>query len=181
MTLDPRVSALLQQLRASGFQDVSGARASVTLPISAPLLNMLIGMSIPANAPVRELEVHPQSSNRLMVRVRLARPAFLPPINLGLTVERQPELPASPEIVFRMTSLPGLMSLAGAAMSFANVLPPGIRMVGDRIVVDLAAQLARFGQAHLLQYARRVHVSTEEGRLILDLGAQISPAPDPSN
>jgi hypothetical protein len=171
---DPRLAALLQHLQDTGFHDVAGARASVTVPISEALLNAVLAGSIPPSAPVREVYVRPEASNRLAVRVRLAKPAFLPPINLGLVIERQPEFPASPVLVLRLTSLPGLMSLAGAAMSFVNVLPPGVRMVGERIVVDIAAQLERAGQLPLMAHLRRLDVLTEPGRLILDVRVEIA-------
>jgi hypothetical protein len=170
---DPRLAALLEHLQASRFRDVAGARASVVVPVSEALLNAVIAASIPANAPVREVAIRPEASNRMLVRVRLTKPAFLPPVNVGVLIERQPEFPGSPELVLRITSLPGLMSFAGAAMSFVNVLPPGVRMTGDRVFVDIPAQLERFGQSHLLPHVRRINVFTEPGRVILDLQAGI--------
>ena len=40
--MDPRLSGILDRLRASGFAEVKGARASLSIPVSEAILNELI-------------------------------------------------------------------------------------------------------------------------------------------
>jgi hypothetical protein len=170
---DTRFEHILQHLLASRFSDVAGARLSATVPISERLLNELIALLLPRAGAVREVAVRPQAGNRLAVRVKMARPAFLPPISLTLFIDRQPELPSSPLVVFRVASVPGLISVAGAALSFADVLPPGVRLEGDRLIVDLAALLERHGHRALLDYAERLRITTDDGTLVLDVAGRV--------
>lgn len=152
---------------------MAGTRISATVPVAERLLNEIIAASLPQSGALREATVHPQSDNRLGVRVRLARPEFLPPLNATLIIDRQPELPHAPVLGFRVTGLPGLLALFGPVFSIARLLPPGIRLEGDRLLVDLAALLAARGQAQLLGYLDRLQVTSEAGRLVINFEAGI--------
>lgn len=167
---DPRVERLVSHLLSSGFADVKGARVSATVPVAEPLLNAFIASALPAGGPVRDVHVHPEPGDRLTVRVKMARPDFLPPIKLTLHIDKQPALPADPVLVLRVGSLPGLMSIAGPVLSLSGRLPPGVRLEGDRLLVNLATLVEHAGHGALLPLAERVRVTTEAGRLILDLG-----------
>jgi hypothetical protein len=70
-------------------------------------------------------------------------------------------------LVFHITGAGGMMRLAGPAISSFGVLPPGIRLEGDRLLVDLRAVLADRAQPNLLDYAEQLQVLTEEGSLVL--------------
>jgi hypothetical protein len=163
---------IIDELRASRFAEVSGARASATIPLPERLLNEIIGALVPGSAPIRDVTVRPQAANRLAVRARLARPDFLPPFNLILEIERQPQLPDSP-LVLHVLSFPGLMSLAGAALSMAAVFPPGIRMDRDRVLIDVRTLLERQGYGDLVPCLEDLRVTTEEGRLVLGVALRV--------
>ena len=168
------MTSLVQHLVASGFADIAGARASATIPIAETLLNRVIALALPPGCPVRDLTVHPESDDRFTARIKLARPDFLPALNLKLRIEQQPDFPASAVMGFRVASLPGLMSVAGAALSFTRALPPGVRLDADLLTVDLRPLLERQGHAWLLQYAERLHLSTRDGRLIIDVALRVN-------
>ena len=142
MTLDPQRAArlleLLREQQQTGYADVAGALASVTLPLSDRLVSRLVADAMPPGAPVRELDLRASAGNRFSVRVRLARPAFLPPITIHLQIIGQPQFPSDPVFRLRLLSS-GLLSFAGAAMRFLDALPPGIGMDGDIIAVNLRA------------------------------------------
>src|SRR3954470_24290309 len=86
--MDPRFEALLRRQIAAGFQDLRGARADVTLPISDRLLNEVLAAALPPAAAIRDVEVRPRAGNRIGVRFRIAAASFLPPINISLLIER---------------------------------------------------------------------------------------------
>ena len=173
--MDPRLEALLTRQRADGFADLRGATADIAIPISDRLLNEAIAQALPPSAAVRDVQLTSRAGNRIGVRFRIAAAAFLPPVNLTLTIERQPELPASPVLVLRL-ELGGLLSMAGSALRFLNALPPGIQVEQDRILVNLATLLAERGLADLLEYAEQVRVTTTDGAVIVAVRAAI-PAP----
>ena len=170
--IPPQISTLLETLRASGFRDLAGTRLTATIPIGERLLNDIVAAALPPSAPVRDVTVQPQADNRLSVRVKLARLDFLPPVTLTLAIERQPELPASPALRLRIAGLPGLLGFAGPLLVNPK-LPPGVRLDGDLVTIDIATLLVHHGQKELLSYLERLHVTSEAGRLVVDLAARV--------
>ena len=167
--MDARIRDLLDRLQRSRFDDLRGAQASARVPIAERLLNEVIHHSLPPGGAVKDARVRPRAGNKIDIQVKLARPAFLPPLNFTAVIERQPDLPRSPEIVLRLSSLPGVMSLAGGAAAFFNVLPPGVRMEGERVLIDIAELARQHGQAEALDYVRRLQVTTTDGVVVLEI------------
>jgi hypothetical protein len=174
--VDPRFSRVLEPLRASRFAGLAGTRLSATIPIAERLLNDLLGASVPSSAPVRDVTVQPKPSNRLRVTAKLTRAEFLPPISVTLEIESQPVLPDSP-LVLRILSLPGLLSLAGAALSISTLLPPGIKVQDQRVFVDVRVLLERYGYGEIVRYVESLRVTTEEGKLVLDVQLRVPAQP----
>jgi hypothetical protein len=170
--MDPRLAALLKRQWETGLSDLRGAHADVTLPISDRLLNEAISEALPASAPVRDLQLASRPGNRIRLRFRVSAASFLPPLNLTVLIERQPELPASPILVLRLET-GGLLSFAGSALRFLEALPPGVRIEEDRIHVDLSTLLAERGLAGLLEFVEQVHVTTIEGALVVTIRAVV--------
>jgi hypothetical protein len=169
---DPRLVRILEQLRASRFTDLAGARVSASIPVSGRLLTELVASSIPPAAPLRDVTIHPQRGDRFSVRARLTRVDFLPPLKITAAIERQPELPDSP-LVLRLGSFPGLIAMIGAALPIASKLPPGIRMDGDRVLVDLKTLAECQGYADLLSLIETIRLTTDEGRLIVEVEVRV--------
>jgi hypothetical protein len=170
--VDERFAELFRRQLASGFEDVRGADASITLPVSERLLNEVIARTIPRSAPVRELHVKPEAGNRFLVRARIGSSPLLPPISLTLSIDRQPEFPASPVLILRL-QMSGLLSLAGPALRFMNALPPGIRVEHDRVYVDLPTLLETRHLASYLDYVKELRVNTLDGTVVLSIRAGI--------
>jgi hypothetical protein len=174
--MDPRLAALaglVARQQASGFPGLSGSEVQATIRISSEVLNEAIGATLGSVTAVRDLGVQPRVGNRFDVRVKLAKPAFLPTLNLGLAIERQPQFPADPVLVMKLTGAAGMIGFAGPAITGAGVLPPGIRLDGDRILVDMRILLQQYGQTALLDHVEQVQVMTEEGRLVLLVHARV--------
>jgi hypothetical protein len=169
--LDPRLLAILEQLRASRFAGIQGTRAALSIPISERLLNELVPAMMPASAPVRDLQIRPQADNRLAVRARASRLEFLPPVTISLQIEQQPRLPDTP-LVIRILSLPGLLSIASSLLSPSS-LPPGIRLDRDRVLVDVRQLLELKGFGEVVPLIERLHVASEEGRRRLDVELKV--------
>ncbi len=113
--------------RVAIFPTMAGAEAAATLPISDRLISRVIAQRLSPSAPIRELEVRAHQGDQISVRMRLSKPAILPPVQIRLAIEQQPQLPAAPILVVGIVSQ-GLASLAVNALKFVDVLPPGITL-----------------------------------------------------
>lgn len=168
------MTRFLEQLRSTGFRDLSGSQTATTLTIGETLLNAAVAAALSPRAPLRELSVHPQADDRLAIRAKLVRPEFLPPISAIIAIERQPELPGNPTLGLRITGLAGLFALAGPLLSLAPKLPRGLRLDGDLLTVDLRELLVDRGQEDLLGLVQRIAVHSEEGRIRIELDARVT-------
>jgi hypothetical protein len=157
---------LLQQLQSDRFSELSGSRASIALRVSDRLVSREVARHLPPHVPIRELDIVAQADNVVAVRLRLTKPAFLPPIQIRLVIERQPELPGSPQLVLALVSQ-GVASFAGMALKFADVLPPGVTYVDGRFVVDFAAILGQRDAAELLTYVHQMQITTVDGQFVI--------------
>ena len=165
--MNPRLLELFTRQQTSGFPGLAGSDARATIRVAAPLLNEAVTSALASTPAVRDVSVQPRASNRFDVRLTLAKPAFLPSLNLTLIIERQPELPADPVLVMRISGAGGMMRLAAPAITSFGLLPPGVRLEGEHLLVDLRTLMQQHGQAAQLDYAERLQVMTEEGTLIL--------------
>ena len=170
---DPQLWQILEGLHRSGFQELAGARVTAMIPIGERLLNEFIATSLPPSGAIRAASVQARADNRLSVRIKLARPEFLPPFTATVLIDRQPELPHLPSVAFRVTGIAGLLALAGPLFSLGSMLPAGVRLEGDLLTVDLAALLAQRGQQEWLAYLDRLRVTTEPGRLVIDAEVKV--------
>ena len=161
---------LFRRLHASGFRDFSGARVTAAVPASEALLNELIAASLPPTAPVRSVSIRPDAGNHFSVRI-VPKVSLIPAITLKLAIERQPQLPSSPVIVLRMVTLGGLFGLASGAI--AGLLPAGVTLQGERILVDLRTFAAQRGAAEAFQYLTALQIETEPGRVVLRVDAGV--------
>jgi hypothetical protein len=169
--MDPRLQQILIHQQTAGFPDLQGADASLTLPISDRLLNEMLASLVALPSQIRELQLQAHADNRIGVRIKPAG-SFLPTFNLTVLIDRQPELPASPVLVLKL-QMGGLMGLVGPALRFFDSLPRGIRVDGDRVLVDLAILAEQRGLGSWLAYLDVLRVDTGEGVLIVTLRAAV--------
>jgi hypothetical protein len=170
----PWWTPLLAELQRTGFAELAGAQATARVPVPDRLIGPAITEQLPADAPVRSVELRAHPHNEFRVRVRLRRLALMPPVQLRFRIERQPQLPASPVLTLLMAPS-GLGALAGPALRFLDTLPPGIGVEGHRIHVDLAVLARRYG-VPAFDYLTSIEISTEEGRFIVTAAAALPPA-----
>ena len=166
--MDRWLEGLLRDVRAGQPADLAGTRIEARVAVTDDLLNRVLQEKLPPGAAVKEVRVTIDAHGG-RVSVRLAKPSFLPALNVRVTIERQPEFPAAPVLVLRIDMPPGVAAIAGAALSFLKSLPAGHRLEGDRLHVDIPAVLRERGYAWVLPYVRGVRVTLEPGRLVHNL------------
>jgi hypothetical protein len=170
--VDERLERLLRQQLGSGFADLRGAEAAITLPVSERLLNDLVAEAVPSSAPVRDLQIAPEAADRFSVRLRVGSSPLIPRLKIALSIERQPELPTSPVLVLKVESA-GLMTFAGPMLRLLNALPAGIAVHDDRIHIDLRALADRRGLAPVLDYLTELRVNTVPGAVVMTLRGRL--------
>lgn len=172
--MDRRLQALLNRQQANGFAGLAGTEARAAVRVSAQLLNEAIGAFAGASPAIRELAVAPRAGNRFDVHVKLTKPAFLPAISLTAAIERQPQLPDDATIVLQLSGGGGVMRFAGPAVAAFGTLPPGVRMDGDRVIIDLRTLMAANRQSEWLDYVEKLDISTDEGAVVLYVQARVT-------
>jgi hypothetical protein len=171
------VSQVVAQLQASGFQDLAGTRVSARVPVSDALLNQIIAAALRGtSSPVRSVHVRPLAGERFETLVTTSMP-FVPPLTVHVAVDQQPRFPASPFLVLRWSFLGGLGAIASRFVgALEKKLPPGIRLDGDRIVIDIAAIARRSGPVGAVDWVRyltRLEIHTVDDRAIVDIEARV--------
>jgi hypothetical protein len=157
-----------------GFADLGGSEGQAALRVSERLLNTILADAISGSSKVRELQVSPRAGNHLGVRLIVAKPSFLPPITFDVIIDKQPSLPDDPVLGLTLSGMGGLLRFAGPVAGFLQSLPPGVRLEGERVFVDLRVALAAHGLSTVLNYLKDVAVGTEEARLVIVFAAAVS-------
>jgi hypothetical protein len=179
----PAAGELFDQLRASNFRDVAGARLVADIPVSDEILNeLLAGWIAAAERPVRDLRVRTGPGNRARIEITLRKFSFIP-VLVDLFIERQPRLPESPAVILRWAAGSSAWTwLASQALKFAGRLPRGVEIDGDRVSVDLFSVLEDRGFAAVIPFLARVEITTIEARVMVHVALRVSeppPASDP--
>lgn len=169
---------LLNDLRRTRFADLAGSRAASDLVIPQRLINRVLADALAGSeGRLRGVTVTIHPEYRFHLDLQLSR-SFVPSIAVEAVLDRQPSLPDRPELVFRWRmALPGLAALAGSAATFLGKLPPGVRMEGDRVFVDIRPIVERAGVADLLPLLSELTLSTREQILDVHLVAHVTGAP----
>jgi len=168
--MDARWRTALDLLVQTHFADLAGARLALTLPVSDRLLTALARAELRPSGPVRDVDLIAETGNQIAVRVRLTKPAFLPPLTVRLRIESQPILPDAPVLRLHITS-----RVAAFAAQLLATLPPWLRLRGDRLEVDLAALARQYGAIELFQTLSSISLATVPGTVVLDLTAALPP------
>jgi hypothetical protein len=166
---------LLEIFRGNRFAEFEGAEGAATLPVPAGLLTELVRSRLPPAIQAEGFGIYVEPDDVIRVEVRLTRPSFLPLLKVRLKIERQPEFPASPVLGLRLLSQ-GIAALAGPASRLFQIMPPGIRLDGDLLTINLADQLEQYGVGDALQYITDLRLTTAPGRLVLQVRAAVPPA-----
>jgi hypothetical protein len=171
------VAKVLRDLEPSGFRDLAGTRASARIPVSRALVNRAVADALRGtSAPIRAIDVQPRPGDRFDVMITVTWP-FVPALTMAVGVERQPRFPESPLLVLRWSLLGGVGAIASRFVSSLDRLPPGVRLDGDRLVIDIPAALRGRGAATaLLPFVTALEIHTSNDTVIIETALEI-PAP----
>jgi hypothetical protein len=173
--VDVRLQRILSAQQAAGFAGLAGSEGHAVIRVSDQLINQAIAVLLPPEAAVRGATVHAHEGNWFEVQLSLAKPAFLPPISFELAIERQPQLPANPSLVLRISGGAGALARLAAPLlaRLQDRLPYGIRLEHERVFVDLRSLLRHHDRAALLDYATELNVATEEAGIAVLIAIRV--------
>jgi hypothetical protein len=157
---------LFHELQRSRFAEISGARASIRLPVSDQLINRVVAARLSSDGPVRSLALHALDGDRFVLRIRLAKPVFIPAFEIAFDIEQQPTLPDSPILTLRLVS-GGMWTLVVHAFQTFHGLPAWISARADCVAIDLAGLAGRYGAHPVLEVLDVLRVGTEAGRIVV--------------
>lgn len=150
--------------------ELAGARGSARIPISRALLNRTIADALAdRKSPVRAVDIRPRDGDQFDAVVTVTWP-FVPPLTIAFTIHRQPVFPASPVLVLRWSFLGGLGPLISRLVSSLDrLLPAGVTLEEDRVLLDLSRLAARSPAAPFLGYVKALELHTLEQRCVIDV------------
>jgi hypothetical protein len=162
-------STFLADLQASAFRDVAGSRASARIPVSRALLNRLVAEALAgSNTPIRAVDIRPRAGDQFDLVITVSWP-FVPPLKAAFTVDQQPRFPASPVLVLRWSFLGGVGAFASRLITSFSRLPAGIRLDGDRLLLDIPVLAARSSATSMLAYVKALELHTLDDRAVIDV------------
>ena len=99
-----------------GFADLAGSNGQGSIVVSERLLNPILAEQL------RRIGRDPRAARDAARRATgsasgwsLAKPSFLPPLSLEVTIDKQPSLPDDPVLALTLSGMGGLLRFAGPA------------------------------------------------------------------
>jgi hypothetical protein len=120
---------------------------------------------------VRDVDIRPHAGDSFDVLIAVSWP-FVPPIKVSFAIERQPQFPASPVLVLQW-SLLGVSGLGSRFVASLDRLPAGVRLDGDRLLLDIPRLAETASAASWLPYVKSLELHTVDDRFVLDLEMEI--------
>jgi hypothetical protein len=158
---------IFERLISGGFSELAGLTLDASIPVPERLINEIIGVAIRGNKNISHCRVSISRQNRVSVNLKTSRWPW--PLELKLKMHRAVDFMGSPKIRAQLEN----KVLLGRLGSFFKVLPDGVRIHGDQVIVDVGAFPQTAEQKRLLDLVESAEIKTEEGRVIFDLKAKV--------
>jgi hypothetical protein len=179
----PPLTEQFRRLVGFDAHELAGATVGGEIPLPESLINRVIAQQLATRAaPVKAVRVQPHDGERLTMTIATAS-RLMPGVRIDARIEQQPEFPR-PAILGLRWSVPGmgpLALLAAPALAFFKALPPGIRVEGDRLLIDVGELLWSHGYGELLDFITRLSVITREGAILARFEIRIPPLRAPQD
>lgn len=160
---------ILRRIVDNNFSDLKGTMVDASIPVPQSLINELVQAALRGNRNIASIHISIQRDNRVSADVKTT---LLPwPLSLKLKLDSSVDLASysSPKMRAWLEN----NRLLGSLGSLFNALPPGIKLYGNQVVVDLGSFLRAPEQKKLLELVRSAGIRTETGTLILDVKLKV--------
>ena len=161
------MNAIFRRLLEDNFSDLEGLIAAASIPVPEPLINEIIAIALRGNKNITtcQVSIHPQ--NRVVVNLRT--PLLPLTLNLKLRLDKSVQLGAAPTLTVWLEN----NLLLGRVGSVLNILPAGIKLHGDQIVVDIGSFLQSPEQRRILALVKDMEINTVERKVILAVKIEV--------
>ena len=158
---------IFKKLIASNFSDLKGLTVDASVPVPQYIVNEIIEAALHGNKNIEYCQVSIGVQNRVSVKLKTT---MLPwSLDLKLRLFKSVDLVRSPRI---RASLENNL-LLGKLGSFFKVLPKGINLYGNQVVVDIQSFLSTPEQKKSLDLIESAEINTEEDKVILDVKIRV--------
>jgi hypothetical protein len=161
---------VFQRIIHNNFSELKGTVIDASVPLSQSLINEIVQVSLKGNKNIESIRVTVHPENRVSAAVKTT---LLPwSLNLKLKLDHSVDFGSYSSPKFRAWMENN--RLLGSAGALLNALPDGVKLYGDQIVIDLGTFLYTPEQKKYLGLLKFVGVHTEEGRVYLDVKAEVA-------
>jgi hypothetical protein len=167
---------LLRQRLGIELRELAGTILAGELPLRTSVVNRLVARQIAQRpGPISSVHIEPRDGERMDVTLSLSKPKLLPPVKIDVRIERQPSFPDAPVLGLRwsMPRVGPLAAIVAPIIASFKTLPPGIKLDGDRVSVNLAEVLRSRGLGDLLRYVGSVRVTTRDGAFVVEFALRV--------
>jgi hypothetical protein len=161
------VDEIFQRLIDNSFAELPGLTVDASIPVPEQLINEINAAAIRGNANISSLEVSIHSGNRVSVNLRTRLWPW--PLDLMLRLDHQVDLRDFPRVWARLENKVLLARIG----SFLNVLPAGIDVRNDMVLLDIETLLYTPELKRMLDLIRSAEIRTQEGQVILDVKIKV--------
>ena len=163
-----KIAELFRERTGLDLGEIAGSTVAGEIPIGDALVNRMLAQKLAQHAQIGSLRVQAQPNDSVAIQV-VPRARLMPPMNITARIERQPEFPDHPMLLLRwsMPAAGPLALFAAPMLSYFKAMPPGIRMDGDRVAVDLRELLRARGLDDVIAFVRKLEVHTRPGGFVL--------------
>lgn len=172
----PSVADRVHQALGIHLQDLSGASLTGEIPLQDAFVNRLLADRLArTEGPVAAARVEARDQGRVSIELSMRGPRLMPGVTIEARIEQQPQFP-QPAILGLRWSVPGigpLALLAAPALAYFKALPPGIRVEGARILVDVGELLRQRDLGDLIGYLAGLRITTRSGIFLVQFELRI--------
>ena len=164
-TISTAVNEIFQKIIDNGFSDLDGLAVDASIPVPQEVINEMVEAALQGNRNIEYCRVSIGEQNRVSINVKTTRWPW--PINLKVWVFKSVDMTSFPKIRVLLEN----NAILGKLGSFFKVLPEGVKLYGEQIVIDVRSFLQTEQQKKFLDMLKSMEIETEKGKLIV--GVQI--------
>ncbi|HLO32525.1 MAG TPA: hypothetical protein VK249_25485 [Anaerolineales bacterium] len=164
---------LFQKAIDNRFADFKGLILDASVPVPQSIINEITWIALKGSKSISDCQVFIHEQNQVSVNLKTT---LLPwTLNLKLKLDHSVDLASfsSPKIRAWLEN----NRLLGSLGSFFNMLPEGVKLYGNQIVLDIAPLLETSEQRRMLELIKPLiksaEIRTEEGKVIFDVSLRV--------
>jgi hypothetical protein len=160
---------IFQRILDDNFSDLKGMTVDASVPVPEYLINEIIAAALQGNKNINSCQLFIHAENKVTAKLRTTLLPFS--LNLRLKLDNAVDFASysSPKIRAWLEN----NLLLGKLGAFFKLLPEGIKLYGNQLVVDLSSFLQTPEQRRMLGLVKSIGISTEESKIIVSVKIEV--------